>query len=180
MICLCISMFCVCICECRIFWYCLSWTYIDKIFSHKMNFWEWILSFMLYFFLAFLMDFLHWKVLYILHVIFLFSFAVLISPINACSLAYDQQRMRLLEEKERNKERKMMLRFHSYFLFPCRRGRAHSSTTPWSWCMCWNYCHVGHLPNGHGTRSANCSGIFWNYLLESEFMSLILDLLFLV
>jgi hypothetical protein len=28
--------------------------------------------------------------------------------------------------------------------------------------MCWNYCHVSNLPNGYGSRSADCPGILWS------------------
>ncbi|VVA23734.1 PREDICTED: mitochondrial [Prunus dulcis] len=38
-----------------------------------------------------------------------------------------------------------------------KRCSAHSSSTSWSWSMCWNYCHVCNLPDGHGTRKANCT-----------------------
>lgn len=47
----------------------------------------------------------------------------------------------------------------SCFFASCRRGSTDTSFTPWSWCVCWNYCHVSNLPNGYGTRSTDCSGI---------------------
>lgn len=44
----------------------------------------------------------------------------------------------------------------------CRRCAAHSSSTTWSWGMCWNYCYVCDLPNGHGTRKDHCTGTYFS------------------
>lgn len=51
------------------------------------------------------------------------------------------------------------------FVIFCRRCSTNSSLTPWSWSMCWNNCHVCHLPHGYGTGKANCSGMLFLTLI---------------
>lgn len=55
----------------------------------------------------------------------------------------------------------------------CRKCSTHTSFAPRSWCMCWNYCNVSNLPDGHGTRASNCAGMLWTFLLENWFKEIL-------